>query len=108
MNKKLVNPFEVLDRTLSDPATTIKVRRQLRQYFDEGHLHLGIQFVEARIDTNVLSIMVCLQRPGLFIGKGGRDFHKVKKWIEKVNPGLEVKIQINEYNPLWENQIPKV
>lgn len=65
----------------------------------DGFIRLQITNIQVEIKEKLIIITVTLERPGLLIGKGGKDIDAISKrineWLDK-----SVKIEIKESN-IW-------
>ena len=107
LNHKIVEPTYgtyVSDVLIGIFSPMLVVTKTLEHYFGfEGYMRLRIHNII--IDTqkeSSISVTFALRRPGLLIGKGGKDIDNIKALLEKafnkkVDVGInEVKNDVNE------------
>ena len=100
LNHKIVEPTYgtyVSDVHIGIFSPLLVVTKTLEHYFGfEGYMRLRIHNII--IDTqkkNVISVIFVLRRPGLLIGKGGKDIDNIKELLEKAF-NKSVVVSINE------------
>ena len=101
-NKACIMCSFFLQNTNKDVNDSV-VKLWFQEYFRENDLHEGTwQLHHVGVKTNnnnKVVITIVLGRPGLLIGKGGRNIEKItnnlSRWLEK-----PVEIKIVEYNAL--------
>lgn len=79
-----------------------RVRRAIGFYFDEHDIYrsvLEITDIQSKFKSNEIIITITLGRPGLLIGKGGKDIDKLTKYLTR-RFDKEVQIKIIE-SKLW-------
>jgi hypothetical protein len=100
LNHKITEPTygtKVSDVHIGIFSPLLVVTKTLDHYFGfEGYMRLRIHNII--IDTqkkNVISVIFVLRRPGLLIGRGGKDIDNIKELLEKAF-NKSVVVSINE------------
>lgn len=107
LNQKITDPTYgayVSDVHIGIFSPILVVTKTLEHYFGfEGYMRLRIHNIIIDTQNEIsISVNIALRRPGLLIGKGGKDIDNIKELLEKafnkrVDLGIkEVKNDVNE------------
>ena len=59
----------------------------------------NIHLFEVKTEKDVVKILILLGRPGILIGKGGRNIDAIKEYIERKSK-LKINIELKEFD-VW-------
>ncbi|MBP7461889.1 MAG: 30S ribosomal protein S3 [Candidatus Delongbacteria bacterium] len=72
--------------------------RKIRKYITNRVANAGISKVEIDKSTNRISLIIFTSRPGVIIGKKGKEVDKLRDELQHVFKGKDIQINISEVN----------
>jgi len=92
--KKFLNP-ELKIKTIEDKNNKL-VKIIIRDFIEEcsiNYIYWQLHLIETFTENDKIIIKITLGRPGLFIGKGGKDIKNIETYLQKrLNKNIEIKL----------------
>ncbi len=82
----------------TDYPKYIKTEYEIRKYLDEELMSAGLVDVNIERAFGKMKIFLKVVKPGIVIGKGGKNLEKIKKKIESIvkDPSIRIEVRVKE------------
>jgi ribosomal protein S3 len=80
------------------------VKYLIKRFIENGNtiLILTVYLIEVKTKKNEITINITVDRPGVLIGKGGKNIDSLRNFIhEAIESKPEIRINIHEFSP-WD------